>query len=229
MAEPPGGYTARDAWNLRDGWHDPQAERRWWCLRLEQRESGETREAMRARRLGVTVDELRARRAGRIAEFAADAEAAGLRPMCGGTGDPDAIDTAIRLPPLPDDERLPWEVCAMCIRTMHRRKGRRVEVRPGGVFVCACCAGLRQDGPSEVLDMWLLDSRMFKRAAIIATYGVDPLGLTATETRAEVIRYYSDSEGGPLPPVTSQVMSAANLVLVRTYFALVRERGRGVL
>ncbi len=216
-------YTARDAWSVRGGWHDEQAERRWWYLRLEQRETGETREAMRARRLGTTVDELRARRAERLAEFAADAQAAGLIPADVTT------DTTVRLPALPDDDRLPWEVCAMCIRTLHRRKGRRVEVRPGGVFVCRCCASLRQDGPPEVLDQWLLDSRPYKRAAIIATYSVDPARLVAAGVRAEVTRLHTDVDGLPLSVETTPAMAAAHMVPVSTFFGLVRARGHGIL
>ena len=184
-------YTARDGWSARGGWHDPQAQRRWRLLSLEARESGETREAMRARRLGVTVDELRARRAERLAGLTRDAEAAGYTRMGSELGDPDAVDTLIRVS-LPPDDRRPYLVCAMCCRTVKKTKGRLVEVRPA-VFCCRCCAGLRQDGPPEVLDQWLLDNRECKRAAIIATYSVDPHGLTAAETRAEVIRYYSDS------------------------------------
>ena len=80
----------------------------------------------------------------------------------------------------------------MCIRTLHRRKGRRVEVSPGGVFVCRCCASLHQDGPPEVLDQWLLDSLPYKRAAIIATYSVDPARLVAAGVRAEVTRLHTD-------------------------------------
>ena len=222
-----GGTAARDGWSARGGWHDPETEKRWWLLSLERRETGQAQQEMRARRLGVTVDELRARKAARLAELAADAEAAGLQPACGGTGDPDVIETVIRLPPLPPDERLPWEVCSMCIRTLHKRKGRRLEVRPN-TFCCACCAGLRQDGPPEVLDQWLLDSRAYKRGMIVATYQVDPLGLAAAGTRGEVTRYLSDSEGGPLAVVTTPAIAAAQMVPVRTYFALARERGRGV-
>jgi hypothetical protein len=229
MADAPGGYTARDAWNLRDGWHDRQAELRWWLLALERRERGEAREEMRARRLDVTVDELRACRARRLAELAADLEAAGYTRMGSEPGDPDAADMLIRLPVVPSDDRPPWLVCALCCRTMHKTKGRRVQVRPGGVFCCRCCASLSQDVPAEVLDMWLLDSREYKRAAVIATYRADPVSLTAAETRAEVTRFLSDSEGGPLPPVTTPAIAAAHLVPVRTFFALVRARGRGVL
>ena len=184
---------------------------------------------MRAARLGTTVDELRARRAGRLAELAADAEADGLVPMCGGPGDPDAADMLIRLPVVPSDDRPPWLVCALCCRTMHKTTGRRVQVRPGGMFCCRCCASLRQDVPPAVLDMWLLDSREYKRAMIIATYQADPLSLTAAETRAEVTRFLSDVEGGPLPPATTPAIAAANMVPVNTYFGLVRERGRGIL
>ena len=224
-AEPPSGYTARDAWSARGGWHDEDAHHRWDMLRLELLPglTDQERRQMRARRLGTTPGELEARRARRLAEFAADAEAAGLIPADLTT------DTTIRLPPLPDDDRPPWEACAMCIRTLHRRKGRRVEVRPGGVFVCRCCASLRQDGPPEVLDQWLLDNREYKRPAIIATYGVDPLGLTAAETRAEVTRLHTDVDGLPLSVETSPAMAAAHLVPVPTFFGLVRERGRGIL
>ena len=41
-------------------------------------------------------------------------------------------------------------------------------------------------------------------------------------------RFYSDSEGGPLPPVTTPAVAAVHLVPVRTFFALARERGWGI-
>lgn len=76
--------------------------------------------------------------------------------------------------------------------------------------------------------MWLLDSRRYKRAAIIATYKVDPATMTASETRAEITRMHDDADGSPLSVETTSAIAAASLVPVRTYFALVRERGRGV-
>lgn len=189
-------FTAASAWSSRDDWRDPEAQRRWWLLSLERRETGETQEAMRARRLGISVDELRARRAGRLAALAADAEADGYTRMGSEPGDPDATDLMLRVT-LPPDDRPPWLVCAMCCRTMSKTKGRRVEVRPA-VFCCRCCAGLPQEVPPEVLDQWLLDRAEYKRHAIAATYRVDPATMIAAETRAEVTRYLSDAEGMPL-------------------------------
>jgi hypothetical protein len=221
-------YTVRDAWSSRDGWHDQEAQRRWWMLSLERRESGPAQEQMRANRLGTSVAELRAHRAARLAQLAADAQAGGFLPACVGGDDPAAIDLTLRLPALASDHRADWEVCAMCVRTLHKTKHRRVEVRPGGVFCCACCAGRPQSVPPEVLDQWLLDRREYKRAAIICTYRVDPVGLVAAEISAEVARFYTDVEAAPLAVVTSTAIPAAHLVPVSTYFGLARERGRGV-
>ena len=205
-----------------DGMHDERTLCRWHMLRLEQMPglTGEERQQMRARRLGTTPDELSARRAQRLAQLAADAQSAGLTPADVTT------DTVLKVTLTPDD-RPPYLVCAMCCRTVHKTKGRRVEVRPA-VFCCRCCAGLRQDGPPEVLDRWLLASREYKRAAIIATYSVDPLGLTAAETRAEVTRLHTDVDGLPLSVEVSPAIPAAHLVPVNIYFSLARARGRGI-
>lgn len=222
-------YTARD------GIRDPDTLRRWQMLRLEQRPDVTSAErlAMRAERLGAAAPgELAARRARRLAGLAAGAEAGGLIPAAGGTGDPAAIDTVIRVhlsaDDLSADDRPDYLVCQMCCRTLHKRNGRRVEVRPD-VFCCPCCAGLAQEGPPAALDQWLLDHRRYKRAAIIVTYRTDPATLTAAEAHAEITRMYADAGGAPLAVTTARAMAAASLVPVRTYFALVRERGRGVL
>lgn len=218
----PQPYTARD------GMKDPETLHRW-ALLLQERAPGLTRaerEAMRARRNGTTPEAMAARRSARLAELARDAEAGGCIPVTG-SGEPAVTESVIRVS-LPDDDRPDWLVCVMCTRTLHKRKGRRVEVRPD-VFACACCAGLVQDVPPVVLDEWMLGRRRYKRAAIVATYGTDPATLTAAETRTEITRMYADADGLPLGVTRSTAMTAANLVPVRTYFALIRERGRGVL
>jgi hypothetical protein len=204
-----------------DGMHDEGTLRRWRMLRFEQMPglTDEERQQMRARRLGVTPGELSARRAQRLAQLAADAEDAGLIPADVTT------ETLVKVALSPDD-RPPWLACQMCMRTVHKRKHRRVEVRPA-VFACRCCAYLPQDGPPEVLDRWLLTGREYKRHAIACTYRVDPARLVAAEVRAEVFRLRTDVDGLPLLVETSPAIPAAHLVPVRTFFALVRERGRG--
>lgn len=215
-------YTARD------GRHDSVTLRRFGLLRAEAAEPDPAvRAQLRARSLGTTAAQL-AQRHQRRAQLAADAEAAGLRPVHDQPDDPDVASLKITVA-LPPETRSPWLVCAMCARTMHKRKGGRVEVRPD-TLACPCCAGLPQTCPPAVLDMWLADYPNYKRHAVAATYRVDPARLTAAaDISAEVTELFSDVDGAPLAVQTRQVPAAAVLVPVATFFSWVAKRGRGVL
>ena len=108
-------------------------------------------------------------------------------------------------------------------------KAAPVEVRPGGVFVCRCCASLRQDGPPEVLDQWLLDKQAVQAGRDHRYLQRGPGPACRRPVRAEVTRLHTDVDGLPLSVETAPAMAAAHMVPVSTFFGLVRARGHGIL
>ena len=53
------------------------------------------------------------------------AEEAGLRPLGSNPEDPVATDTSVGGLDLPADDRAPWLICEMCIRTMRKKARQR--------------------------------------------------------------------------------------------------------
>lgn len=209
-------YTAADRL-------DEAGLRRWAQIALERREPDPAvRAQMRARRTHSTVAEMQAgheRGLSRLrAQMPAPAgEDAGFK------------DSRIVIPVLPEDDRPDYLVCALCVRTLRKRKGGRVLVRPPGTFACPCCARLPQSCPPEVLDEWLARPTHIKRAYLAAAHEVDPATYEAAPMHAETTEVYTDVDGLPLSAHTYSSMAAFVILGPNTYWRLRAERGDGVL
>lgn len=174
----------------------------------------------------MSDDERAQRRAEGIARLRAGAEADGLIEVGHDPEDPEATTTTFTLD-LPHDDRDPWMICELCMRTM-RKKGGRVELRPG-VLVCPACASQPQPPELGQLEVWLAMSFEQRRALIALAYDIDPATMAVSRHETVEDRFYVDADGGPLAVESLRLPGRlVNMAMPRTYFAMVRERGRGI-
>ncbi len=164
---------------------------------------------------------------GPLARMMADMEAEGIHRLGTQPGEPEGRSFQIRVPSLAPDDRPRWLICELCLRTMHKTKGRRVEICPHR-FACRCCASIEQD-PHWDRDRWIGEYLHYRRALIVASYRVDPANFTAAEAEGIVSDFRSDVDGFPMPPETHRVMLAyVDLRIPRNYWWLQAQRGRGI-
>jgi hypothetical protein len=160
-----------------------------------------------------------------------DMEAEGFSQLGTQPGDPEGQSFQIRIPTLPPDERPSYLVCELCLITMKKTKGRRVEICPNR-FACRVCASLDQD-PHWDRDHWLGEYLNYRRALIVVRYRLDPARFdeddSAVEVQASVTDFRTDVDGYPLAPETRPVMLAyVDLRMPRCRWSLLAEKGRGI-